>query len=353
MNALREPFVAPSGCDGPRTLVETWSDNPVTRPGPARTRHRRPYLLTRLLRGDGPREGSLTLDRSRIFVLPTRLGLWFGLLLAVMLLGAVNYGNNLGMLFVFFLGSAGVVSILHTYHTLEGLEFRPGRTPAVFAGETAAYRVVLHHPGRAPRRGVELRPIHTGAEPVCVDLPTGESTVVLPCQTVRRGRTPLGRIRVASRYPLGLFRAWSHLEFRELECLVYPRPAASQPWPAAARAAEGDGSGAGGDPEELMGLRPYAPGDPLRRVHWKASAKRDQLVVKEEGGGARVELWLDWDQLPGLPTEERLSRLCRGVLDAHQADLAWGLGLPGVALPTDRGPRHRQRCLAALAEYAA
>ena len=33
---------------------------------------------------------------------------------------------NLGMLFVFFLGSAAVVSILHTYHTLGRLEFRPG-----------------------------------------------------------------------------------------------------------------------------------------------------------------------------------------------------------------------------------
>jgi len=318
---------------------------------PHRTRRHRLNFLTRLLRGDGPQKGAITLDRSRIYVLPTRLGLWFGLLLAVMLLGAVNYGNNLGMLFVFFLGSAGVVSILHTYHTLRGLEFRPGRTPAVFAGETAGYRLVTHQPGRDPRRGVTFQPVQTGAEQVCVDLPPGESEVVLPCHTVRRGRIALGRVTVASRYPLGLFRAWSHLEFRELECLVYPRPASPQPWPAAGRATEGDGTGTGGDPEELMGLRPYAPGDPLRRVHWKASAKRDQLVVKEEGGSARVELWLDWDQLPGLPTEERLSRLCRGVLDAHQADLAWGLGLPGVALPTDRGPRHRQRCLAALAEY--
>lgn len=37
----------------------------------------------------------------------------------------------------------------------------------------------------------------------------------------------------------------------------------------------------GDDPTELFGLRAYAPGDKLSRIHWKLSEKTDQLVVKE------------------------------------------------------------------------
>ncbi len=317
---------------------------------PAVSRTRR-GLLARIRRGDGPLDGPLTLDRSRIFVLPTRLGLWFGLLLAVMLLGAVNYGNNLGMLFVFFLGSAGVVSILHTYHALAGLEFRPGRTPPAFAGGIANYRLAVRNPGPGPRRGVEFRPAREAADPVCIDLAPGDREVVLPSPVPRRGRSPLGRVTVSSRYPLGLFRAWAHLEFGALECLVYPRPAAHGPWPAETAAAGPDGGGPGGGEEDLAGLRPYAPGDPLRSVHWKATAKRDRLVVVERAAGVQAELWLAWDLLPGRGVEERLSRLCRWVLDAHAGALAWGLRLPGVELPPARGPEHRLRCLAALAEF--
>jgi uncharacterized protein (DUF58 family) len=74
-------------------------------------------------------------------------------------------------------------------------------------------------------------------------------------------------------------------------------------------------------------------------------------VVTELAGGGSDELWLDWELLPGLGAEDRLSRLCRWALDAHGAALVWGLRLPGLELPPARGPEHRQRCLTALAEF--
>ena len=321
-----------------------------TVPGTLPPRH---GALARFTRGDGPRSGPLTLDRSRIFVLPTRHGFWFAGLLAVMLLGALNYGNNLGMLFVFFLGSAGVVSILHTYLVLARLEFRPGRTAPVFAGGVAKYRLVIQNPGPDIRRTVEFRPAVGGAGAKVVDLPPGHREVELQRPEPHRGRVPLGRVTVASCHPLGLFRAWAHVEFAALECVVYPRPGASRSWLSSLPAQGGEILGGRGSDGDLAGLRPHVSGDPLRNVHWKASAKREQLVVKELGGSTPGEVWLTWDQLAGLGTEERLSRLCRGVLDAHAGGLAWGLRLPGVERVPGRGLAHRESCLAALAEYLA
>ena len=61
----------------------------------------------------------------------------------------------------------------------------------------------------------------------------------------------------------------------------------------------------------------------------------------------------DWDSLPGLDVEARLSQLCRWIEDAHAAGQAFGLELPGVSIPPNIGPAHRQRCLTALALFEA
>ena len=57
-------------------------------------------------------------------------------------------------------------------------------------------------------------------------------------------------------------------------------------------------------------------------------------VLTDESGSGRV----DWDSLPGMETEARLSQLCRWVLDAHRSGLSYGLVLPGFAATQDFGP---------------
>ena len=63
-----------------------------------------------------------------------------------------------------------------------------------------------------------------------------------------------------------------------------------------------------------------------------------------------MQVWLDWNALPtGLGVETRLSRLTRWLLDAHAQGLAFGLSLPGKAIPLGQGARQLQDCLEALA----
>ena len=88
---------------------------------------RQRFSLARFLRGLGPEAGPVQLDRSRIFILPTATGLLFAVVLLVMLLGAINYANNMGYMFTFLLGSMALVSILHSYRNLAQLQFAAGR----------------------------------------------------------------------------------------------------------------------------------------------------------------------------------------------------------------------------------
>ena len=104
----------------------------------------------------GPDAGELRLDSRRIYILPTRAGLLFGLALFTMLLAAINYGLALGFALTFLLASVGLVSMLHTWRNLAGLTLRAGRAEPVHAGEIAEFGLIVHN-GQGPERwAIEL-----------------------------------------------------------------------------------------------------------------------------------------------------------------------------------------------------
>ena len=152
----------------------------------------------------------MTLDRSRVFILPTGAGLAFAVMLLVMLFGSINYNNSLGHMFSYLLGSMSMVSIFYTYRNLAMLGFTVGRIRPVFAGERAGFEIRVTNPDVYARIGILLE--SANQPPVSIELsPRQTSSVTLYRDTTGRGVVELGRCRVSSCYPLGLFRAWSHL----------------------------------------------------------------------------------------------------------------------------------------------
>ena len=75
------------------------------------------------------------------------------------------------------------------------------------------------------------------------------------------------------------------------------------------------------------------------------------MLTKQFSGEAAQEIWLDWEGLPGMDTEARLSQLTRWVLDADRDGLSYGLRLPGLQHPPASGLEHKHRCLQALALF--
>ena len=62
-------------------------------------------------------------------------------------------------------------------------------------------------------------------------------------------------------------------------------------------------------------------------------------------------MWLDWERLPPVGIEERVSLLCRQVLDAAENGLSYGLRIPGTTIGMGHSELHKHRCLAALATF--
>lgn len=294
----------------------------------------------------------VVLTQNRVFVMPSRVGGLFCLTLALMLVGSVNYSLGLGYILTFLLAGVGFVGLLHTWRNLAGLDVRPARRESVFAGDHVRFHFILRNPTRLPRFAIGIR---RSRELACFrNVPVGaevEAFVEMVAPT--RGWLEPGRMEIATSYPLGLFRAWSHLRF-EQRALVYPRPEQGAPPPPLMAESAIAGMASAGGEDDFGGLREYRPGDPLKSIAWKATARRDMPVTKEfSGGTGGTRLLLDWHQCPSdFDTERRLSRLTAWVLMADRLGASYGLGIPGQRVPMNRGSAHRDRCLEALALFA-
>jgi uncharacterized protein (DUF58 family) len=311
--------------------------------------------LNRFARGwirrrQGPDRETVTLERGRIYILPTGLGGAFGLMLFAMLLGSLNYGNNLGLALTFLLGALGVVAMHACHRNLESLVVRAAGADPPFAGNDAVFRLALVNPGRAPRCDLEASVAERSDLPASI-AGGGEAMLQLRVPTRRRGSILLDRIELSTRFPYGLFRAWAVLH-PSLPCLVYPRPAAAAPLPPQLPGNDGGGIARRGD-DDFAGLKDYHPGDPPRHIAWKAYARAGELLVKEFSGNADPIPVFDLADVPGTNLEERLAILARWIVDAHASGQTFGLRLAGEEIPPEPGDAQRSRCLAAIARFEA
>lgn len=293
-------------------------------------------------------------DRRRIYVLPTRFGLFFSSVLAAMLVGALNYNNNPAMLLALLLGGAALTSLFASHLQLSGLGVVSVGAEPVAAGRPLLVRVHARaEPGRT-RRGLRLRSARPdqgdadAAAEAWLSLDHGAGEAVLELPTRRRGWLQPPRLRIATTRPLGLAVAWSYV-WPAQPLLVYPAPEAQGP---ALPEGAGDRAQARMHPagDDVHHLRGYRRGDPRRAIAWKASARRDELLVREYEQPQGADVDLDWDHVGALPWESRIRRLARWVDEAERDGRRYRLRLPGqVALGPDRGDAHRHSCLRALA----
>lgn len=314
-----------------------------------------------------PERGEIVLSHRRVYIVPSQLGLYFGGALAILLVSSINYALSLGFALTFLLADMGLAAMVQTTRNLARLSVRTGRSEPVFAGDAARFRLTIANAGDFDRPEILLHHISSGAQQNIDVAAAACAEAVLTVPTLRRGWLPLGRVILETRFPVGLFRAWSYIE-PDSRCLVYPRPETSALPPLLA---SGQAGGARAHPQgsdDFSGLRAYQPADSPRHVAWKSMARSDTLhprsdiqharsdvlLTKQFAGDAHAELWLDLHDLPAsLDLEQRLSRLTGWLLAAERAGARYGLRLPGIQIKPGRGEAQRAACLEALALYRA
>ncbi|MCL6414552.1 DUF58 domain-containing protein [Aestuariirhabdus sp. Z084] len=293
-----------------------------------------------------PAHSRVTLNHRRIFIVPTRTGYLFLLLIAAVFLAGVNYQNSMSFAVAFLLTSLFVVAIHHTYNNLAGLTLIGVRAGAGHLGDDLPFRLELNAGGKVDRYAIELG-WPQGIQQSVTVVPGEALPLTLYLPAPRRGIFRPGRLRVQTRYPLGLLVAWSWVDL-DLAALVYPRPLSAVLPAGVSSHGEGELMDEVSGVDDFSSIREYQPGDALNHLAWKQSSRHQQLFTKEFVSSRERRLWLDWEVTTGH-VEIRLSHLCYWCLQAEREQEDYGLRLPGIEIAPSHGQHHLEHCLKALA----
>lgn len=304
-----------------------------------------------------PASIEVVLSQKSIFIVPSKTGWMFSLLLVLLLVTAINYQNNLIFALTFWLFSIGLSAMILTYRNLAGLKVRISHRVTGFSGETIEIPIIINdesksHQGLSfswPQKRikknlqVQIAEVHKEEE----------KELLIPYVLDQRGYLKTERFKIDTRYPFGLYTSWTWLRLKT-PGLVYPKPIFT---PFIVSEGQGDDDDVSTDAnlsvgnDEFLGLRSYQPGDPLKHIAWKYLAKGKGLLTKEYDNQQLSMKWLDWYSLQGLDIESRLSHLTGWVLQAEKEGRAYGLNLPGIKIQPSAGDGHRDHCLKCLALY--
>jgi uncharacterized protein (DUF58 family) len=274
------------------------------------------------------------------------------LVLAVMLLAAINYNLSLGYAFTFLIAGTGVAHILATWRNLVGLSLSFQAGNECFAGEAATFRVTLGSVSKHVRHAIQIRS-DDGNALLMVDTADSDARYEqMEVPALRRGYLRPGRLTIETLFPLGWVRAWSYVE-PDVGLLVYPRPAGDLPL-------AGSTSVGGAQrampmlvaDEEFAGLRDYRASDSPARIAWRRAARDGALLVKQFDALDSEDWLLSWSHLPATrDTEARLSQLTQWLLQSRVANARVTLEMPGSRLGPDHGDAHYRACLERLALF--
>ena len=146
-----------------------------------------------------------------------------------------------------------------------------------------------------------------------------------------RGRFRLGPITLTSGDPFGLFRIKYHLS-NTSSVVVYPRTVTLRSFPLPI------GMLPGGDAlrrrthyitTNAAGVRDYAPGDPFNRIHWKSTARKERLIVKEFELDPLADVWVLLDLWSGTHYGDRRAP----EVELDEMDVLIRRTLPHFTLP--------------------
>ena len=297
----------------------------------------------------------LILDRRRVYIVPSKTGFTYLVLLIMIFIAAINFNLNLGYALTFILATAAIVDMLYTFRNLAGLGLLSTPPQPVFAGETAQF--TLHLANRNPRPRYAIGIGFTKETMQMADIPaTSNGIITLNYTSTQRGWYQCPRIRLHTSFPMGLFNAWAYLQ-TDKHLLVYPAPEQGAP-ELPYTDIDGEQSLAKSGHDEFSGVRNYHPGDSPKNLAWRQMARQsggdnDVLLSKVFSGGQQKMVLLDFSALAvTLSTEQKLSRLCAWALRAEKQGLVYGFKLGSHYLSPSNGERHQRNCLIELALFS-
>ena len=234
------------------------------------------------------------------------------------------------------------------------------------AGDTLRATYTVRNTSRMPKPWLEVHspsslPVPLPGRAITLG-PRGERSWVVRVPLTRRGHYRIDPMVVRTGDPLGLFESVASVGSAG-NVIVYPEIQPLPRWRLPPATLEGMRA----SPERTIqttamvtSIRPYVPGDAYNRIHWRSSARQQELQVKEFDLERTADVWifLDLDAAvhTGVGDDATVETMVRAAASiasrALSENRSLGLGAAGLRramLPADRGPRQHQKILQLLA----
>jgi uncharacterized protein (DUF58 family) len=260
-------------------------------------------------------------------------------------LAAINTGNNLLFLILACLISSILMSGILSSATLTGVEARLELPEHIFAAQSVRGSVELRNEKQTlPSFSLRVEGVKKKGQtdpPILATpayfpyVPRRESVKLsVPLRFPRRGIYQQDALRIVTRFPFGFLQKARRVNLKS-EALVYPSVEATPEFldilPGIQGAIESLAKGRG---QDLYALRGYLPNDSARHVHWKASARRGSLMVREfaREDDCQVLLVFDPHSAAGAPGATRLENERFELAVSLCAAIAWSFHECGALL---------------------
>lgn len=300
-----------------------------------------------------PRKNNHLLKLNNLYILPTKRGFLFLSLVMIIWLLGTNYQNNLILSLTFLLISIFIVSILHTYANLAGLEIQLTGAANAHAGEDVDFFFNIKNKTKHNSDSISFHWQDSDLDSSSFAINKNVvKTVHVSLSAPKRGVLTPQRLLIETEYPLGLLRCWTWLNF-DAHAFVYPKPIEFPLLSDAVEDQDADGEHPikGGD--DFSSLHVYRPGDSLKHIAWKLFARDRGLYTKEFSQNISREKWLNFSKVNAPDSESKLSGLCYWAIQLHMQDENYGLLLPGERIAPDKGENHKAKVLEVLARFEA
>lgn len=288
-------------------------------------------------------------EKQKTLIVPTGFGWSFGLTALTIFVFAVGFSNNLIFMLVFSMVGVAVATAFFTNRNIEKIKFHSLKAPIIFADEVTVLQLRLSSTGDSrAAHDLKFSLVDARKKTVCVQGVSlkgkGTETIELEYIFTHRGAQLLPIVEVRIDFPFGLFQAWKRMAEKN-EVVVFPSRQGDRHWPVSLLGGELGTSGF------FKGHRIFHRSDSVRQIDWRASSRRQELLVKQFEGEQQKTLTFTWEQTAHLNDfEARISQLALWIDLAEKNNHKYSLRLGKFLSPLRQGMDHWVECLTILAQ---
>lgn len=288
--------------------------------------------------------------KERIYLIPTRYGWMYGLGVFITVLAGVIYSNNLTYLLSFFLVALILIGMIQTHNNMKGLSIERIAIDILPENSRGRVKLWIQSQNFEGHNQILIESISRDKKSLSFTISqlSGKSLISeeTSFQSGSRGKFKLGKLRMSTTFPFGLFYAWKSISLDQYY-YTYPYPKNSKDLSHSIIYGETFENKIGLKGDDYTQHKKYDKATSPRHIDWKAFAKRKVLLVKEFNDGERQAVLLDFKDTKGS-FEDRLRQLSFWIDECESTKTSYLLKIGSFISGPSFGKSQREKCLKQL-----